>query len=218
MGLTADMIIPDFEFEVLNAEEVLRAMAETQLAATKDRFKRGQGVDGALPRGKKTEGRPLVESGQLENSIAIRYSKIGQKTFAEIRPEGERTELPARMKARLRRLAKKRGAAKRAFKAQDVGELGDVNPFIAAALFSAELKKELKTVRVKRIRAKSNMDVAAILNYEPKDKRAKNGGRGVYNFWWYARGELEAVRDSARRVARVALVESGGARHEGRPE
>jgi len=217
-SLYAEIFVPSFSFEVLNKEQVLRAMAETQLANVKERFKRAQGVQGGLPRGKKAGGRPLVESGQLEQSMTIRYRELRKAIYAEIRPDGERTELPARLKARIRRLARRKGAARRAFKAQDAGDLVKLNPFIASALLKAELKKELKKVKEKRIRARGNMDVAAILAYAPKDKRAKAGDRQIYDFWWYADGELEEMRDAARRVMRVAFVEAGGARHEGRPE
>lgn len=175
--------VPSFEFVVANAHAVIEQMAVAEVEAVKRRTLAGQGASGPLPR-PKDGGSPLNRTGQLLASIAyeMREARGNGLPSAVVRPMGDRVDKADRSKAR-------RARAKRLKRAGVI-----VRPATGRR-------------RGGQARGGRNQDVASVLAYAPKDKRAAGGRRGIYDVFHAAPGEIENLTGIAIAGLKVALVD-----------
>lgn len=199
--LSVEIIVPEFELQLENEEEVVRAMGRYQLEETKRRLRAGQGSDGPLAK-PKDGGKPMRRSEQILESIRSLVKKRSRYWEANIEPTGERSDARDRQASKRRRVNAARKAL--ATELRDAGEE------------EAAIKKQTMMIRGRKVRTR-NMDVAAILAYPPKDEKAKAGARERYDLFFATKEERENQRRIAALHARFALVEKGtGTRHRGR--
>jgi hypothetical protein len=199
--LSAEIICPDFTFVVENEEEVVRAMGAYEQNAVKQRLRRGEGASGRLPV-PKDGGQAMQRSKQLVESIDLIVKNYGRVWGASVEPNKQpRSEARDRAAAVRRNVARKRKALRA--------------DLAAAGVEEAAIKSQLKTIKSRRVH-KTNMDVAAVLANDPKDKRARAGNRARYDLFATTEQEKKQLATIAANVARVALVEKQtGARHQG---
>lgn len=202
--LRAEIIVPKMRFGIENEEEVIRAMAAHMLLAVKNRLRRGISAQGTTFPNPKDGGRPLQRSNQLLESIIAKVTRRGRSWEATIEPSGMRSDARDRAAAIRRGVNRARRALTRTLRLE--GKTED------------EIKSATRLIRGRRNRSR-NMDVAAILAYAPKDKRARNGNRGRYDLFATTETEKKELARLVARVARFALIEDKtGARHRGRGE
>lgn len=209
--LSVEIIVPEFRLVVENAEEVILAMGKYELAAVRARIESGQGAKGPLPV-PKDGGRPLIRSGQLLASLEAKYTMPNRGLpYAEILPEGYRSDVSERRKGRTAALRRARGALReslRPFTARRgaAGRIG-LDP-MPAPMSREEVSARVKSIKGRgRVRGGRNMDIAAILAYSPKDKRGRAGNRGIYDVFHATADEREEMTRIAAAILIVAMVE-----------
>jgi hypothetical protein len=209
---TVSLEIPQFRFEVEDQNTVVASMATRALVLVRARALSGEGAWGPFP-APKDVGKPYNRSGQLSRSIGVRWNLGGARPRAFIEPLGDRDDAEDRKAGRNQaRLVRQRRLRKRA--TANYARRYGVTKRDARKLFGRKIF-EFSKQALRRL-ARRNMDVAAILAWPPKDKRARNGQRARYDMFFLRRFELEEVRKIAESTIRVVLATGDGARFEGK--
>ena len=187
MKLKLGVIVPKIKFEAVNESQVVAAMGAAIASDITERATRGIGATGALPR-PKAGNKPLQSTGRFLGSIRTVQSRRN--------PNRQVVSATGKRPSEENVAAKKKRARERTktMRAEKALQFAIDNPARAAAMSKREMRKELKLGRVRRRTADTNNALAGILSTPPKDKRAKNGKRGLYRV-------LEAT-DRTRKIAK----------------
>lgn len=207
--LNIEIVIPNFVFVVENEEQVVRAMGNYEWRAVNQRLRAGISASGERLPVPKDGGRALDRSHQLLEGIELAVKKYSRFWGAMVQPNRKRrSEARDRAAAVRRRTNEKTEAARQSVEQE----------LLAAGVAPEEIATRLKRIKVKARRVhKTNMDVAAVLAYAPKDARAKAGDRARYDVFSMTEKEKKDVREIAVTHAQIAIVEKRtGVRHRGR--
>lgn len=200
MKLSVQVTAPQLQLLVANPRETVEAMTRDVVAQVRDRTRRGQGADKALP-APKDGGQPLRRTGSLQASIGY-VMRTARGTGAPVgvvralgpRPKVERADIQRKRAAAARRTAEGRAA------------------FAEVALGAGGAARSHYERQARRYRVRTAVDqasLAAILSTPPRDLRARNGGRAIYIVFRAREDEVRRARDVANRTVRVSLTSAG---------
>lgn len=214
MKLDIKLEMPRLVLTVKNETAVLDAVGATIARRVVQRTQAGQGAAGSLSQPKAGDHPPLRASGALIAGIGYTLVLKAGDAFgtqilggtAVIAASGRRPDNGDGFTQHKIRLAKERTRKLRA--AAIIGALFEHAS--SGSTSHASLKSKGRGIKVGKIRSRTvvdNASLAAILANPPRDKRARNGGRAVYNVFELNDGDKEAA---ARAVEQVIKVEIEG--------
>lgn len=201
--LKAEVTVPKLRPRYVNERETITAMTQRLAARIIERTRAGQGVSGALPRGK-GDNAPMNRTGALLALFGAAVQERDGRVSGVVRAFGSR---PAHERLSIQ----KKTAAARARTAQ----------LRAAAVVGGFLRHQAtgdpvvgrrsrgRGISLSRIRVRTvtnNGALAAILSVPPKDRRSINGNRGVYRVFEARDSEQAELGVIARGMLVVELV------------
>ena len=208
-------MIPDLEFELINPKETVRAMAVAVSKDVKKSTRAGRDAHGRMLPRPKDGGRALIRSGRFFRSIMASPAKSRNKKPAasgKKRPpryvvfaQGARDDVKDV-------LGKKRRARERTKQMRAAAVLGEAFGAMATGRgISSDFKRNKKKAGISLGRMRvhvvsTNAHLAGVLSVPPKDRRGKNGRRGVYRVFEASDRYRLTARDAAVKVERHRLT------------
>ena len=211
-----DVLMPNYEYELKNPKETVKAMADAVSRGVSENTRKGKDAHGRRLPKPKDGGKPLYRSGTFFHSIGPVLSKTRRSrkptkrkqkppmfhVFATgARPLDENVKAKKK-RARIRSKEMKAAAVLgEAFGVMATGR--DLNP-------TFKRKRRGAGMSVSRIRvraADTNAALSGILSVAPKDKRSKNGKRGIYRVFEASEQYRKIAFRTGRVTQRSELVE-----------
>jgi hypothetical protein len=153
--LTVSALVPDFEFQIINADDTVKAMATHTMVRVRRRALAGQGSRGPLPTPQ--DGRAWKDTGQLLDSVDVQMRQGRGLPYALVLPTGLRSnaeEVAQRRKSRSKAARDKVRTRLKGLRKRGRLGLGEEGIRSKAARAAAEARRlGRKGVRVAKFRA-----------------------------------------------------------------
>jgi hypothetical protein len=219
LGISADILVPDLTFEVVNELQTVAGMAAAISQAVKAATKAGKDAHGKkMPKPKDAgskenpNGKTLNRTGRLIGNIThakkkAKKSKTGKKPQIRyaVKSGGKRpaSENVATKKKRARDKTKQLRAA---------AVLGEAFGTLSGRGISSEFQRKkrgpgIKLGRIRLRTADTNAALAGILSAEPKDKRSIAGNRAQYRVFEASNRYVNIGEEKANKLMRYKLGE-----------